>query len=165
MILVLIVGLNCIAISGASNELKGIFAKEIAEIVLLKDQDIPNPNYQVLVSTKDIISLGPPVISYVYDELRSGDVFLSPYMCAAMQALTKKIFVDEGGRIDERNEYYSSYAELWINWWEIERFQSKQQFNSLYDQWKHVPQEKRFQKLAAVDFVATYASNPQSSLP
>lgn len=142
---------------GYGEDLELTFNNCMSIIMQSKEKDIPNPNYHIYENTKDIIALGPKVLPNVYNTLLCGDPYLVSYLSYAVQVLSKKVFLDIKGMKDDRMGYPNLYAQLWVDWWEKERFDIAIQFEERYAKWKQESLEFRFLKPTAVDYTSVYS--------
>jgi hypothetical protein len=142
-----------------SDNLESVYKDWVQKILSGKNEDIANPHYHVEVNTKEIFVLGPRVLPYVYDSFNNVDAYLYSYLSHIMQCICKKSFWAENGQSDERMDYSDSYAKLWIQWWEKDRFDIAKQFVNRYTIWKQESMEFRFMKPTAVDYILIYSKD------
>lgn len=149
----------CLSGISYTGDFESVYEDWVYKILSFKSEDIANPRYHVEVNTREIIALGPRILPYVYDSLKNGDVYLRSYLSHTMQCISKKVFLSENGQTDERMDYSDSYAKLWIQWWEKDRFDIAKHFADRYTLWKQETEEFRFMKPTAVDYISVYSKD------
>lgn len=88
-----------------------------------------------------IIRLGPPALPFIYRTMKNSPESEVPLLYIAMRKISKKDFHQDDFTVSQsRNSL--EMTRRYIQWWEKDRFQTKERFDELYGKLKTLPDGK-----------------------